>query len=400
MFFYYPEEKHTMTCDYANVFKYIFAFILIVIIPNCAEDDKGLLLTYAVKYTTPNYSGLNVVSSNDTMHFSLGDNTFNKVASSTYFVYNGNEYFSFFDSKSKSINIYDFKKQNLIKRIDVKEWLKEGLVETSVYVLNFDSICVNNQKYVRLFDSSGTKKKELPIQEKPFLAFASFNNSTPPVFTNNTMFTKAEPELSKVSNSDLKKMRVMYRFDLLHDYKSIEYNLPKLYLDSLYSYFFIESAYCYNNKDRFIFSFAADTNIYETDLKNYQTAYNGRSQYQASTISPIQKNEDVSTGEAVMKNFMTRDSYGSIFYDRYRNRYLRIAKFKLTEQEYKSKTSRKRQSLIIFDENLHIIGESKIDKEISLSSLFFTRDGNLYARTNINDEYAIHYIRLYYSNEK
>ncbi|GAA0552296.1 hypothetical protein GCM10009415_37800 [Chitinophaga japonensis] len=66
--------------------------------------------------------------------------------------------------------------------------------------------------------------------------------------------------------------------------------------------------------------------------------------------------------------------------------------------DYQAKNWEREQRLIIFDEHCRIIGESSINKEVILKSIFFTANGGIYARVNPRDEYGLHFVRLVYND--
>jgi hypothetical protein len=176
--------------------------------------------------------------------------------------------------------------------------------------------------------------------------------------------------------------------------KELYYQLPEIYQENLYGYSFLDYSYCHNDRGNFVFSFAADTNIYETNLKDYHVAYYGKSRFQAGPIKPVTK-EDLRRDDSY-KLYALRDSYGPIFYDPYKKRYLRQAKQKITEADFLAKNTSKKRTVIIFNEQFKIIGESETDDQFSFSSIFFTESGGIYARVNPGDEHALHFARLVY----
>src|SRR5690606_6615698 len=129
----------------------------------------------------------------------------------------------------------------------------------------------------------------------------------------------------------------------------------------------------------------ADTNIYETDLDQYHYAYRASSRIFDNRIMSV-KEEDLNSGEAISRQFLLSNGFGSIYYDPVHHRYLRVAQERLSEQEYAAKEWRKKQSLIILNDKFEIVGESPVDRDVALYSLFIDRKGNIFARVSLNND--------------
>gem|GEM_PF-6426702 len=50
----------------------------------------------------------------------------------------------------------------------------------------------------------------------------------------------------------------------------------------------------------------------------------------------------------------------------------------------------------MFDQDFRIISEFPVDPEINLFTLFFTKRGEMYAQTNIEDQDSLHFVKLTY----
>jgi hypothetical protein len=176
------------------------------------------------------------------------------------------------------------------------------------------------------------------------------------------------------------------------------YHLPELYQNNLYGFNFLNYNYCYNNHGRFVFSFPADTNIYETDLAGCHVAYYAKSRFHSGNITPVSK-EELQGNDAGYKQYKLRDSYGPVYFDPFRKRYLRLAKQKISAADYTNKKLERKESVIVFNENFKIIGELEITDDFAFSTLFFTSNGDMYARVKPGDEYALHFVRLEYKED-
>ncbi|WP_315816506.1 hypothetical protein [Paraflavitalea speifideaquila] len=65
-----------------------------------------------------------------------------------------------------------------------------------------------------------------------------------------------------------------------------------------------------------------------------------------------------------------------------------------------AKKKERERSLIILNENFKVIGESVLNDGLdAFKSIFFTPDGGIYIRIKAEDEQAIHFVRLEYSDK-
>lgn len=354
--------------------------------------------TVNYQYFQPDYYSWQLVSANDSLIFPLDSTSYNAIKSFNYFVDKGTEYISFYDDLSNSIMIYQFKSKSLIKKILLKNILPDKKVyKTTVFTKSLDSIFIASYLSLYMLDTTGTIKDSIAYRTKPDIVVSSLDNLNPPILKDNILFTEARPRLDHTNKKDLRKWKVLYQFDLKKKASNIGYQLPKTYQDNIYSYFFFYNSYCYNDKGRFVFSFPADTCIYETDLHKYHNAYYAKSKHQNEAIQPVIDMKELSLGEGATKLFQLSDSYGAIYFDPFNKRYLRVAEQKLKAQDIANKKIKKQQSIIILNEEFKIIGESTIDERISLSFVFLAIDGRIYARTNIKNQNSLDFVRLTYS---
>lgn len=369
-------------------------FWLIIVISGCDESPSKVIASTSV-YILPVYNDIKLVSTRDTIHFPLSATTYNQIKSFNYFSQGSTSFISFYDRGSQSICIYDFDKTKRVKKIRLKKIFKdEPLKNTTVYTKSFDSILVTNGRKVYLLDSSGTVKNFIEFFEG-LGTKAVYDNTTPVYFKDGLIYMGVSHNVNETSLPDIKKWRAMYEFDIDKNNRKLYYQAPFIYLNNLYGNHFLDYSYCINQKGNFVFSFPADTSIYETNLKDYHVSYFAKSRYQSEPISVIPK-EALEADEG-LKEYLLRDSYGPVYYDFFRQRYLRLAKRKISLEEYKAKDFKRSQSVIIFNKEFKIIGETELDNNIAFGSVLFTDDGSIYVRTNFSDEYALHFVRLEYN---
>lgn len=363
-------------------------------IANCRDTSgPGASAFMSIK---PSYSNIRLITQ-DTLQFRLDKDTYNDIKSFNYFITNnGAKYISFYDRRSESVTIYDFTSGTPVKKLQLKKIIKaRQFYKTSVYVHNYDSIYVTNMDKLYLIDSSGKIHRNTTFNSMESIAF--FKTPLPVIVKRNVTFMGVRPFVSEKSLSAIKDWKVLCAFDLEKDICSLHYSLPAVYRKGLYGRRFLEYSYCYNDKGNFVFSFPADSNIYETNLTDYHVAYAGKSKFQSGPIEPVGK-QALEKDEGG-KEYTMRDSYGPIYFDPYNKKYLRIAKQKVSKEALATKTTQRKTTIIVFDQQFKIIGEFEYNNDYLLDTIFFTTDGSMYARVNKKDENALHFVRLAWENE-
>lgn len=372
----------------------VMFLVVIVNVIGCRESN--LPEKTLIRYYAPKYNDVNLVLLPDTLHFLLNDTTFNNIKSMNCFTDHGIDYLSVYDERSESINIFNLTSRQLVRNILPKRYLPDKrLYKTTVYCRNFDSIFISNNE-IRLYmlDSSGQIKDAAKYSKKDFKNVARLENSNPVVLRNSFIIVGIRPSATINSIKAAREWRIMYQLNLPQNKKARLYQLPVRYLINKYDYRFIDYSYCFNNNSRFVFSFPADSNLYETDLFNLHIAYFAKSQWQQSDIKPLSNPDKKSDSSS--KQFLNTGFYGAVYFDPYHKRYLRWFKRKISKQDYVAEENVQKSTVLIFNENLQIIGEANWPDGVSFSTLFFTKDGRMYARVNKKDENALHFVRLIY----
>lgn len=380
-------------------FEICLAFSLFIFTgTGCRDASSTPTIASHFEFIEPSYNNIQLRVQQDSLHFPLNEHTFNAIRSLNYFQHQNATFLSFYDRGSKSINIYDFNSKRLVKRIPLIKWLKSSkLDKASVYIKNFDSIIVTTLNSLYLLDSTGTVRNEMKFYEDNDKK-ATITTTTPPVLKNGIFYLGTKPVLDDKSLSAHQQWRVLYGFDMEKGTRDLYYSLPEIYQKNLYPYPYLEYSYCVNDRGNLVFSFPADSNIYETNLTDYHMAYYAKSQFQKAPIQPLPK--DYKNSDDAFKQYSLNFTYGPIIYDPFRKRYLRQAKQPISEADFIAKKGLRKKSILIFDEHFKIIGEHEFKDEFSLGSLFFTADGRIYARTKGNDEYGLHFVRLAYAEDQ
>jgi hypothetical protein len=359
----------------------------------CQNRSDSISSEY--QYISPKYGMVGLKVTNDTLFFPYKDTLYHKIRSFNTFINGGVTYVSFFDRKQQLIFIYDFYTRQLVSRISALRFFHVDRSHYSLWVKNFDSIFVFNEKTLQLYDSIGMLKKKINfLKAKPMVQF--YTNGNPLVCVGDKIYTGIHSPVTRIDFEMLKKQKIMYEFDITQNESHPCYSYPAMYYNEYLGYPFLNSSYCYNNNGRFVISFGADSLIYETDFDGYHSSYYAKSIFQKGAIKPVAGKEE--TFKEGIKNYSINCAYGPIYYDPFRNRYLRVVLHPMSEADYKAKKTRS-QSLIIFDKQFRIIGEVSIKENIDMERLFFIGGDAIYAEVIEKNKLGIRFVRISYEEK-
>ncbi|WP_346320494.1 DUF4221 family protein [Chitinophaga sp. YIM B06452] len=345
-------------------------------------------------YPQPAYHSYNIIATQDTINFLADEESFSDLESWSVRQFNGKTYIAFFEQMSASIILYDYPSNHQADRIDLQRFFKPNSVN-SAYFHNYDSIFVTTRDAFYMLDSAGKHIRKVPFISEENQGKGRISTENSLYLKNDTVFISVTPATRNGSKSALRSWKLLWSVDLKTDKVTRYYHLPDTYTDHYYVGKLNKHSYCMNKEGRFVVSFATDTLLYETDLKDYHHAYFAKSQYQIKPVKDSKK-EDVNDVKEEGRIYMISDSYGSIFYDPYHERYLRVAKPAISEADFNAKKYARPYRLIIFDKNFQIIGESDFENGIELHRMFATPDGKLYAQVMSPVENQYSFRRLEY----
>jgi hypothetical protein len=368
--------------------------LLIYLILNSCDNNKKRKF----HFLKPNYNKIKIIGTRDTLRFEFDSSFYNNIRSFNYFVDENTGFMSLYDKQSRSVNIYNFSNSKLVQKINLKQYLpgRDLSKKTSVYVKNLKEIYVVNNMHLYRLGILTYQKDSIELLQSPIYATSGFVNSNPPYFKNNHLYITSDPLLARNSLSKLRKWKVLYDFDLNKRTAKLVYGLPDIYMRGFENEKFFKNSYCYNDKGKLMFSFALDTLLHETDLNLTEGSYFAKSRYDLSTMNFRSNKNRINNDSSYLLSF----SYGPVYYDAHEKRYLRVALHSLNETEYRAGNRNKRQSLLILDDKLAIIGESIIDNILDMNSIIITKEGEIYCRIKSKDEYAIYFTKLKYQNNQ
>lgn len=374
--------------------------ILLLLSAGCKSVDKKPESQIAATERSDNTT---LVLSGETVKLPIDTSVSARFFSFSAQPVNGKDYFVYSDLVSHSILIYDFKESRLVKKIHFAKDGPNGVGEDQLfcYFKNFDSIFITSQYSIYLTDSSGRVKRKYDLMnnDRKIGLQARFSGFMPFIITGTNAYFSVVPDLSPTNLSQMKDWPAAARLELISGKISLDYFLPEQYSKGVYGGNFLYPYFCYNqHSGKFIFSFSADNNLYQTDFDTLNISFSGKSKYIGNEIKPAGKAATESSEERTRFALLS-DSYGPVYYDPYRKKYLRVAEQKLDEQSFQAKKWSKKKSIIILDENFNITGESDLDPNINVYSIFFTPGGVYVQFRDENDEDNVVIRKLDYSNK-
>jgi hypothetical protein len=344
-------------------------------------------------FQEPQYQKIGLQTTTDTLHFPVVEKGTTAITSFNYFTHNNGEYLNVFDPHSAQITVYQFQTGNVIKTIALKTWMSgTKLSKPTIYFKNFDSIVVCNKGTLTLFDSSSRILYSAALTNNQKF---SFSNETPCIFKNGIIFTNNIKAIPENSLGTVRRFQPILGVKPSQEEVAPYYHFPELYSKDYYGYSFLKYGYCINDKGNFVFSFPADTNLYETDFNNFNKGYFAKSQFQIEPISPVAK-KDLENGQSFYE-YSIRNSYGPVFFDPTRKWYMRVFKQKLTDSAVYAVNRIRKRSILVLDQHFKVIGEEVAPEDVDLSTLFITTDGKWFARVNNNRKPFISFVRIDYN---
>lgn len=367
-------------------------FLLIALfVLSCQQEPRQPVVYH---HAAADYSKYALVPTGDTLKFHLDDETFGNIESWSIRQADSNTIIAFFDQLSGSIVEYAYPSGKQVNKIDLLRFFKPSTLK-SAYLKNYDSIYITTHDKVYLIDSSGNKLRQFEFGPPENRLSGKIAPESPISFMNDKIYIALSPGADISSKYSLRNWKVMWSADLCKQTTDRQYGLPAMYEANYHVGKFVKYTYCLNDSGRFVFSFAGDTMLYETDLGAYNHAWFAKSNTQNKPV-PTASREKVNNTNLERKQYMTNQTYGPVFYDKIKKRYLRVTKPAISEEDFEAEKFSKTNRVIIMDENFNIIGESDLPKEIYFSRTFFTPDGGIYTFIKVSKSNAINFLRMEY----
>ena len=329
----------------------------------------------------------------------IDDNTYYLSKSMFQFEEDDKEYLFFgnFEKKQHEILIYDIENENLHRRIPLEKEGPNGIPAIYGCIPYFDSknflVSQHNFGRATIADGKGNVIRKYNIRQAKdgngLWVDSRFGVSFfyTPSFTKDSIvyFCNGYFRRNRLNREDWKTLPMFNSLNLKNGHiGTLPINYPDIFEDDVkvpagggYNF-----TYDYNYKEgRLVCSLTGYDSIMVTDDLKQVRWYNGKSRYLKS-IRPRVYEAD---GFGWLRESTESPSYHNIMYDKYRNVYYRIVQlpyeFKQNESVFETPKGRE-FSIIIFDKDLNIIGETNfLGNKYFYKMSFVGRDG-LYISEN------------------
>ena len=328
----------------------------------------------------------------------VDENTYYLSKSMFQFEENGKEYLQFgnFEKKQHEILIYDIESQSLHKRIPLEKEGPKGVPAIYGCIPYFDSktilVSQHNVGRISIIDGEGNVVRKYNMRQSEdgnkFLVDGRFGISffyTPSFTRDSIVYFKNGFFIQRMNRNVWKTIPMFNSLNLKNGRigtSSIHY--PDIFEDDVKvpaggGYVF---TYDYNYKqERLACSLTGYDSIMVTDDLKQVRWYNGKSRYLESVRPRVYDAND--------SNWLNESKggikYHNIMYDKFRDVYYRIAEFpyefNANESAFDDPNGRE-FSIIIFDKDFNIIGETKFPGNKYLYKMSFVGRDGLYISEN------------------
>ena len=298
-----------------------------------------------------------------------------------YFERNNEEWLFYGNRDQNELIIYKLPSGNIIKRIQYEERGPNGIGKfKGAIVVNFDSIFVLSGTYYNSFFLTDTIGRVIHKYNLERDSISKFNTAISPLFCytddpfKDNSLNLSTYVFSSVKNKELFNEIISVKYDLTNNILEKKYYFPKFQEQSKATFKNYFRAF---NSKLFVYSFCNIEDIFLQTSETKYTRYPGKSQYQKRGLSwKVDGKDPVIKQKMVLKN----PKYLGIMYDKYRKYIYRIfipGIDNVKPEQIENKFSYfDKFSIIIFDQNLNIIGETMLpNKSYDPNMAFVAKDG-------------------------
>jgi len=258
-----------------------------------------------------------------------------------------------------------------------------------LYIKNLDSIIYFNQKKSELMiiDTMG----HILNNVKTSIGLPTVNPENGIIFSGNSIFlgnSIKQYNINKYADrlNYYKNVKPIYKVKLTKDQKPVERlvgDFPNEYVKENYNYHDYFPFICSFKSNKYILSFACDDSIYFYENNTRIKEYKCKSKYINSfTPYPDSKRLDM----VFYKKYKTAEpKYLKIVYDKFHNRFFRIAKhrfYNISDNEFDSENMK--WSIIIMDSTFKVINEIVFDYRFYTPKVIIPSKDGIYISKTVN----------------
>lgn len=353
--------------------KFIYYALLCFLFFSCREGKMRNIDSYELKNT------------NEIKKFRLDDDVrYNAFYLYTFSDKQGKSYLSFLNYRTNQLLFYDWNTQDFLFKVELPAEGPNGVTQISgYYIKNFDHIYVSTYAYKGLLrvDTTGQIVQKIPYGKTPdgYEVLPSYTPSShpyiAPVFIGDAKMCITQPSVPRFRAANETPISVV--IDTL---KRTCEGLPMTYSllnDEEMEAGNLQFSRIFNGKD-FIYSFYVCEDVFVVSMDHSDIR---RVKVKSRHIdSPTEQQKDTEQGPRL---YLELPRYGDLIYDSYRKVYYRFAYPKVSLNKDmnwwgKAVYGRKKFSVMVLDEDFHVIGETLFPEGIYNSFVFFINKDGLY----------------------
>jgi len=372
------------------MYKFEFSVLFIVVVfCSCSRPKQNPPQIYYQPSGSEQFNDQYTLKKVGSVSFPLDSATSFTSKSISTFNENGIEYFSLLNAFNQTIYVYDLSTKSLVEKISLEKISTNGVKPNghylSHYIKNKDTIIVCDSWHYRIFllNNHGEVRHvyNIPFPGKDkFIVGLEAETERPMLVKDDKLYITGD--LLDYSIPDQTKIKNIIAVDLKTNVINRYFSRPELYNRVVWSGDEYRLFNTFNSKtNKFIYSYAADPFIYETNNSGYLKKHYVGSKF-FKKILPYKWEKDFKMNDELMSKLVEHDyttpQFFKIIYDKYNDVYYRSALLPLTKDEYYDPQKRTfaKESLIIIDSKFNKIGEIQLPEKKYLKNMYFlTREG-------------------------
>ncbi|WP_084454329.1 DUF4221 family protein [Algoriphagus terrigena] len=375
--------------------KLLIVFFVLMLTFSCKEKETESPVTWSL---TPSGEKIQLPLDDSTSNVSMGLEYFQ---SEKPLLFNSNR-------NNNSLQIYDLDGQTLVKEIRFEREGDQGTALGHFHVQSLDSIFIfpEMSPFIILTDTSGTIKSRIRFSLPEGYPMIFVHNSyyvSPPVVRGKELIVKVrlDGNPSSINQEALDGKKLLAAINLEDgSTRLLPFGFPKDYLSNGQKQFEFSVA---GNHGKTVASYMGDHQVYFSNSENEpMQPKSAKSQYLDETMPTFPKDVD---GRGFSAYFFAKSRYESLIHDPYRNVYYRFAYPTVvaeTDEELRAlRASPGPFVVMVLDEDLNVLAETKFDSGTYLPSNFFVGEKGLYLSlshpdnpANQEDQFAFELIQL------
>jgi hypothetical protein len=352
---------------------FLFACILLII--SC-KKQVNMNENYGINNNRIEFIGF------DSIIFRIDDLSLQYASTIQYFEDSIKQYFTYFNSTNRSIYFFDYssKKQDFIWNAE-----KSDNIFDSYYIVNKDSIFLFNtkNKILSLYNIDGNFKDKFVLEteemitDSAILPYPYLDTSLPLICYEGNLYLTGY-HVGEFEGLNLQR-KTVYKYSVQN--KNLKYiiDFPDLYNNYNWgtTYFYITSSTYNPAIHSLILNFPLCHDLFVYNLLTGKGKYVNAGSAYIKSIEPFSNDKkDFADSNTRLEYYLENASYTSVFYDKYKNIYYRLAALPIqfTDGNIQDSWKKRKYNLIILNNSFEYIGELSLNG-ILPTNVFIAENG-------------------------